>query len=263
MANPASIRIGLTPAILHDRHALMNDLRSYFEEKTQRPVELVLRNNYRQIIDLMIQEELDFAWVSAYPFVYLRQHAHLPLLATPLFQGRPYFRGYLIVPSDDRHTQSLLQLQGRIFAFADPYSHTGHLVPRYELHLAGKDAGSFFARTFFTGGHKKVVQAVASGLADGGYVDSFVWDTLAVVEPELTKNTRIVSRSGEYGFPPLVASRRVSAGEFATMRRILLEMSSDPHGAELLKQLNIDGFVAGDPGWYDEVARMMRAMGDQ
>lgn len=257
------IRIGLTPAILHDRQAPMGELRAYFEARTGRPVELVLRDSYRQIIDLLTQDQLDYAWVSAYPFVYLQQHARLPLLATPLYQGRPFFRAYLIVPADDQRSQSLFDLKGKLFAFADPYSHTGYLVPRYELKQKAYDSHTFFAKTFFTGGHKKVVQAVASGLADGGYVDSFVWDTLATLEPELTGNTRIVAKSVEYGFPPFVASRKIERQEFRSMQRILLEMADDPQGKALLKALNIDGFVVGDPKWYAGVARMMRAMGDQ
>jgi phosphonate transport system substrate-binding protein len=185
------------------------------------------------------------------------------LLATPVFEGRPYFRAYLIVPAEDQTTASLLQLEGKIFAYADPYSHTGYLVPRYELRLADRDATKFFAKTFFTWGHKKVVRAVADGLADGGYVDSFVWKTLALTEPALTAKTRIVAMSAEYGFPPLVAARKVSDKDFQAMRKMLLGMSADAAGAELLRRLNLDGFVAGDPGWYADVDRMMRAMGDQ
>ena len=118
-----------------------------------RKVELVLRDSYRKVIDLISQDQIDFAWVSAYPFVYLQQHAHLRLLATPLFHGRPFFRAYLIVPATDTQTSDLLSLKGKFFAYADPYSHTGYLVPRYQLQQAGEAPGSFFARTFFTGGH--------------------------------------------------------------------------------------------------------------
>jgi phosphonate transport system substrate-binding protein len=262
MAQSTPIRIGITPAIVHDEYFLLMDLRGYLEKKTGRVVELVPRNSYRQIIDLMKHQELEFAWVSAYPFVYLRHHFQARLLAAPVLNGRPYFRAYLIVPTEDRTTTSLLQLEGRLFAFADPYSYTGYLVPRYELRQVGKVAGTFFAKTFFTWGHKKVIRAVASGLADGGYVDSFVWDSLAISEPALTAQTRIVSRSTEYGSPPIVASRSVSDEDFAMLRRVLLEMAADPEGAKLLKRFNMDGFVAGDPQAYSEVARIMRLMGE-
>jgi phosphonate transport system substrate-binding protein len=262
MADAVPIRIGITPAIIHDQYLVLMDLRRYLEKKTGRPVELVPRNSYRETIDLMKHDELDFAWVSAYPFVYLRQHFRARLVAAPVLNGRPYFRACLIVPAEDKSTSGLLQLEGKVFAFADPYSYTGYLVPRYELKRAGKDSTSFFVKTFFTWGHKKVIQAVASGLADGGYVDSFVWDSLAILEPALTAQTRIVARSAEYGSPPIVASRKVSEADATMLRRALLEMAADPEGAALLKRLNMDGFVAGDPKAYAEVARSMHAMGD-
>jgi phosphonate transport system substrate-binding protein len=262
LADPLPLRIGLTPIIAYDRVALTEDLRKYIESKLGRRVEFVRRDSYRQAIDLLAQDQLDCAWVSVYPYVYLQHHYNLRLLATPVYRGRPFFRGYLIVPAEDTATGSLLQLEGKVFAFADLYSFTGYLLPRYELHEAGKDAASFFAKTFFTRGHKRVVQAVASGLADGGYVDSYIWDTLAATEPQLAAKTRVVEMSALHGFPPLVAGRKMSSRDFADVRRILLEMSSDPEGKRLLGRLSLDGFVAGDPAWYAEAARMMRVMGD-
>ena len=261
-ADTGPIRIGITPAIVHDEYLLMMDLRQYLERKTGRFVELLSRNSYRDTIDMVKHDELDFAWVSAYPFVYLQQNFHARLLAMPLLDGRPAFRAYLIVPAGDKTTSSLLDLQGKFFAYADPYSYTGHLVPRYELRHAGKDPATFFAKTFFSSGHKRAVKAVASGLADGAYVDSFVWDSLAILDPGLTAQTRIVTRSAECGSPPIIASQRVSERDFTDLRRVMLAMSADPEGIKLLKRLHIDGFVAGDPKAFDEVARIMRAMGE-
>jgi phosphonate transport system substrate-binding protein len=256
------LRIGLTPIIAYDQVALTEDLRKYFESKSGRRVEFVRRDSYRQVIDLLAQDQLDLAWVSVYPYVYLQHHFHLRLLATPVYKGQPYFQAYLIVPAEDTVTTGLLQLRGKIFAYADLYSFTSYLLPRYELHQAGKEAATFFAKTFFTKGHQRVVQAVASGLADGGYVDGYIWDYLAASKPELTSRTRVVAVSARHGFPPLIAGRRLDDEDFVLIRRILLGMSSDPEGAGLLKRMSLDGFVAGDPKWYAEAARMMKVMGD-
>lgn len=256
------IRIGLTPAILHDQYQAMMDLRRYLQDKTGRVIDLVPRNSYRQTIDLMKRGQLDFAWVSAFPYVYLHRNFNARLLAVPLLNGRPTFRAYLIVPASDGKTTSIAQLKGGIFAYADPYSHTGYVVPRHDLARLGFDPEKFFSRTFFTFGHKNVVRAVASHLADGGSVDSFVWDSMARTYPELTARTRIAARSAEFGGPPLVASAEASQDDFAVLRKALLGMAGDADGARLLKELNIDGFVAGDPAMYDMVERMMKETGN-
>jgi phosphonate transport system substrate-binding protein len=127
----------------------------------------------------------------------------------------------------------------------------------------GEDPALFFRRTFFTWSHRDVLQAVAQGLADGGAIDSFVWESLARIRPELTAQTRIASRSEEYGFPPIVANRLVSAADFDSMKRVLVAMATDPEGIRLLQRLNIDGFVEGDPRLYARVEEMMRALGER
>ncbi len=257
------IRFGITPAIVHDQYGVLDDFRAYLERRLQRKVEFVSRDNYRDTIDLFRQKKLDFAWVSTYPYVYLEQQHYARLLVTPLYRGRPYYCAYFIVPATDEKTTSLLQLEGKVFAYADIYSNTGYLVPRYVLRQAGKDENRFFRKTFFTWSHRKVAMAVAEGLADGGSIDSFVWDTLAVIQPELTKQTRIVSKSEEFGFPPIVANVSVNAKDQAAMRTTLIDMSKDQEGSILLQRLNIDGFIPGDTRLYKNVVKLQRAFGQK
>jgi phosphonate transport system substrate-binding protein len=160
-ATATPLRVGMTPAFLHDQYGLLEDWRRYLEGKLARPIEFVQRDSYRETMDLLRQERLDFAWICDYPYVHLR--GQVRLLAVPLNQHKPLYRSYFIVPVADDKTSSLLQLKGKVFAYADPYSNTGYLVPRYQLKLAGKDPENFFARTFFTWSHRKVIDAVAAG----------------------------------------------------------------------------------------------------
>lgn len=260
--NPQPIRFGLTPAVIHNQYGLLTDWREYLQKKLGRPVEFVSRDSYRETIDLIKRKKIDFAWVSDYPYVYLEDKRLARLLVTPLYQGRPYYCSYLIAPASDFKTKSLPQLKGKIFAYADPYSNSGYLVPRYQLQQAGEDPNRFFRKTFFTWGHRRIVEAVAQGLADAGSLDSFVWDTLSIIQPELTGQTRIVAKSPEYGFPPIVSRHTLSRADSTAMRQALLGMANDQEGARLLKQLNLSGFAPGDARLYDEVRKMMRVMGE-
>jgi phosphonate transport system substrate-binding protein len=255
------VRVGMTPAFLHDQHGLLADWRKYMEVRLKRPVEFVQRDSYRETMDLMRLEKLDFAWICDYPFIHLKQQVRL--LAVPLYQGRPYYRSYLIVPDTDVHTTTYAQLKGAVFAYADPYSNTGYLAPRYQLQQIGEDPGRFFTKTFFTWSHRKAIDAIAMGLAQGAAVDSYVWDSLARVNPGVTARTRVVAKSPEYAFPPFVAHRSVGEAEFSSMQKLLMDMPKDPEGARLLQRLNLDGFITGEPRMYDSVAQMMRAFGEE
>ena len=255
------VRFGMTPAFLHDQHSLLQDWRHYMTRYLGQKVEFTQRDSYRETMDLLRLNQVDFAWVCDYPYLYLRHL--LRLMVVPLYQRKPVYHSYLIVNTRDHKTQQLTDLRNRIFAYADPYSNSGYLVPRYQIHLLGEDPAHFFKKTFFTWSHRKVVEAVAAGLAHGGAVDSFVWDTLTKVEPELTKRTRIIWRSPGYGFPPIVAHvKNVDETDFGLMQQMLLNMPEEREGRKLLKRLNLDGFSIEQPKLYDSVAEMMRVFGE-
>lgn len=255
-----TIRFGLTPAFVHDRHALMAEWRGYLESRLGVSVEFLPRNSYRETMDLLHQSRLDFAWLCDYPFLYLKDLVRL--LAVPLNRGRPYYRAYLLVHADNPKPQGMADLKGAAFAYSDPYSNTGYLVPRYLVKRLGEDPVTYFRKTFFTFSHRKAVEAVASGMAEGASMDSYVWDTLTRIKPELTSRTRIIGASPEYGFPPFAAHRSVSAEDFASMQRVLLDMPKDAVGRRILQQLGLDGFIPGERRLYDGVVAMMRAFGE-
>ena len=255
-----TIRIAMTPAFLHDQHAMLAEWRTYLQQHTKRPEEFIQRDRYRETIDLLQQQKVDFAWVCDYPYLVLKNDVNL--LAVALHQGKPYYQAYLIVPASDTKTRSIVDLKGSIFAFADPYSNTGYLSPRFEVKRSGADPATFFKRTFFTWSHRKVIDAVASGVAQGASVDSYVWESLAKVRPDITAKTRIAWKSEPYGFPPMVAQRNVPAADFALMQGVLMDMQNNPQGLALLKRLNLDGFIKGSPKLYDGVAEMMRQFGE-
>ncbi len=250
------IRIGITPVFLNYQTTFLNDWKSYLSHKLNRPVEFIQRNTYREVTDLLINNEIDFAWICGYPYMRLRER--LQLMAVPLYQGKPLYQSYLIVPRLDLDTRSISDLNGKIFVYSDPDSNSGYLVPKYQLALLDIEDSFFFRKTFFTWAHEKVVEAVASGIAHGGAVDGYVWDTLQQLQPSLTQKTRIVSKSELFGFPPLVARIGLSEGTFQGVQSVLLNMSQDPEGEALLKRLNIDGFIQGDDDLFEGIADMMK-----
>jgi phosphonate transport system substrate-binding protein len=258
MQEDAPVRIGLTPVFLDDQTSFVEDWRNYLERRLGRPVVFLQRSSYRDIMELLLQDKLDFAWVCGYPYV--RNEAELGLTAVPVYQGKPLYRAYLIVPATDTTTRSLSDLRNKLFAYSDVDSNSGYLVVQHELLALGGRPGEYFRRAFFTGAHRKVVEAVAAGVADGGTVDGYVWDVLNEFHPELTSRTRVVTRSESFGFPPLVARRDVNGHTLQQIKGALLSMNQDAEGAALLARLKLDGFTESDPDLFDGIRRMMVAI---
>ena len=136
-----------------------------------------------------------------------------------------------------------------------PTSNSGFLVTRALLAENRLLPGGFFSRTFFTYGHRNVIRAVASGLAQSGSVDGYVWEVMREIEPELVTRTAIVRKSEWLGFPP-VASPKSLAGDprVAALRAALVSMFQDQEGRKVLEMLRLDGFVVTPPELFDTIA---------
>ena len=117
---PRPFSVGITPVFLDDQLSLLREWGRYLERHLHRPVEFVQRGSYREVVDLALTGRLDFAWICGYPYV--QSGERLRLLAVPLYQGKPEYRAYLIVPTGDRTTLSIGDLRGKVFAFSDPDS---------------------------------------------------------------------------------------------------------------------------------------------
>jgi phosphonate transport system substrate-binding protein len=246
------IRFGLTPVFLTNDLELLGRLQSYLQRATGYPVELVTRRTYQEITTLLTTSQLDAAWICGFPYVAHR--SELQLVAVPLWHHKPLYRSYLIVDRDRRGNE-LLDLRGDIHAFSDPDSNSGFLVTRAALAERGLRPETFFAKTFFTYGHRDVIRAVSSGLAGSGSVDGYIYDVVGEIEPDLTAGTRILKASELLGFPPIAAPKiPINPVRLNIFTKALWEMNQDEEGRAVLNMLRLDGFGVEDPASFDAIA---------
>jgi phosphonate transport system substrate-binding protein len=257
-AQGAPFRFGLTPVFLSNDLELLGHLRAYLEAKLGGPVELVSRRTYQEITALLVSGQVNAAWICGYPFVQFREQ--LELVATPSWQGAPLYRSYLITATG--RNVGWEGLRGDIHAFSDPDSNSGFLVTAALLAESRLRPDQFFSHHFFTYGHRNVIRAVASGLAQSGSVDGYVWDVMRQNEPEMVGRTEIVRQSELLGFPPIATARALGSDKtIASLRTALLSMQHDPAGQRVLDMLRLDGFVATDASHFDTIAAKAAAVG--
>lgn len=250
-----ALRFGLTPVFLDEQAGRLRHWRRYLERHLERPVSFVQRGSYREVIELLRDGRLDVAWICGYPYV--RESAMLQLVVSPLYQQQPLYQSYLIVPHQDFSTQNLEDLQGRLFAYSDPDSLSGYLLPRHRLLELDYDPEQFFQRSIFTWTHRNSIRAVADQLVDAAAVDGYVWDMLEQAEPMTAGLTRVVCRSDPYGFPPIVARKSLDPNVTTALTEVLENMPDDPVGEEILQWLGLDGFRATDTHLYDDLRALV------
>jgi phosphonate transport system substrate-binding protein len=251
----APLNFGLTPVFLTNDLELLSKLETYLAEKTGREITLVQRRTYEEITGLLLSGQLTAAWICGYPFVQHRDR--LSLVAVPVWRGKPLYQSYLIAQKG-RGAHSIDELKDDTHAFSDPNSNSGYLVTAALLAERKLRPEQFFRQSFFTYGHRNVVRAVASGLAQSGSVDGYVWEVMTSIEPDLTRSTEVVSRSQLLGFPPIACLKtQESSVETRLMREALVGMASDPAGRDILGLLKLDGFSEENPGLFDAIAKNM------
>ncbi len=238
------------------------DLLDYIGKKMGRSVELIQRDTYAEVNDLLEARQLDAAFVCAGPYVTGYDKFGMELVAAPVVNGQPVYYAYIIVPVDST-AQSLDDLRGKKFAFTDPDSNTGKIVPTYMLGLMNETPESFFGSFIFTHSHDNSISSVADKLVDGASVDSLIYDYLAATQPELTQRTRIIEKSPAYGIPPFVVHPSTDPKLKQQLAEILLAMHEDPEGLQILKNLNIERFVTVEDSLYDSVREMVRWLAKQ
>ncbi|WP_211213726.1 substrate-binding domain-containing protein [Desulfomonile tiedjei] len=233
------------------------ELLEYLGEKLNQEVELVQRKTYGEINELLGKGEIDLAFLCSGPYATERDKYGFELLATPEINGSHFYQAYLIVNEKSRFN-NLEDLRGRVFAFTDPDSNTGKLVPTDWLMQIGERPENFFKQSIYTYSHDNSIVAVAKGMVDGASVDGLIWDFYAQRNPSITNSTRVIRKSDPYGIPPLVASKTLGTAAKASISELLFSMHQDAKGRKILDQLMIDRFIDPQDEWYDSIRNMSR-----
>lgn len=245
------MRIGLTAVILADQAAFLTRWSDYLGYRMGVPMVFVARESYQNILDLLFTDQLDAAWICGYPFV-LHQ-SRLQLLATPLFNDKPFYQSYLI---GQQGKQAILSgwsdLKNQVLAYSDPLSNSGWLVAQAQLRTVGLSPRDL-RRSFFAHGHRNVAEAVASGLAQAGCIDGYVWETMQLQKMAAVGQTEVLWRSDWYAFPPMVAKRNDNNPALGALGEALQTMAGDVQGASLLRALNLTGFAKPDAALFEPI----------
>jgi len=230
-------------------------LLDYIGRHLGRDIEFIQRKTYGEVNELLGKGKIDLAFICSGPYAMGKEEYGFELLATPEVQGSHFYQSYLIVNKESSFHR-FEDLRGRVFAFTDPDSNTGRLVPVYWLMLMKARPETFFRKTVYTYSHDNSILAVARALVDGACIDGLIWEYYALKNPIFTSRTRIIKKSEPYGIPPVVASGSLPSDLKERIRHLLFSMHQDPDGQKILKELMIDKFIMPQEEWYDSIRRM-------
>lgn len=153
-----------------DRMTNLECFRAKVEAELGVPTKLFTPADYDGVIQGLLGGTLDFAWLgaSAYAKTYLTNPEAVDVMLTK--QNTDGTTGYYSIgfAKVDSGIKSMEDAKGKVFAFADPNSTSGYLVPGAELTETYGKLEDYFAEVKMSGGHEQSIVGVANGDFDAG-----------------------------------------------------------------------------------------------
>lgn len=129
------------------------------------PVKVFTPADYDGVIQGLLGGTLDMAWLgaSAYAKIYLTDPKAVQVELTKMNSNGS--TGYYSIgfARKDSGITTLEDAKGKVFAFAEPNSTSGYLVPAAELTEKYGKLEDYFAEVKFSGGHEQTIVGVANG----------------------------------------------------------------------------------------------------
>ncbi len=246
-----------------DGIARQTGLQAYAERRLGVPLRVFRGTDYAGVVEALRASQLEFAYLGPAAYALSRRamgERVQPLLRYRNLDGSEGYYSVVFVKADSPY-QTLADLRGKSFAFADPNSASGFAAPNYFLRRQGIIPAQHFGRTGFSGSHEQSVIAVLNGTFDAG---ATFWNNEASgnIQRMTEKGmippgaTRIIWRSPLIPSSPVVTRAELPEGlkrDFVAMMQAMAQ-----EAPEALRQLNAhtSGFVPARHEDYADVIAM-------
>ncbi|RVW02398.1 phosphate/phosphite/phosphonate ABC transporter substrate-binding protein [Rhodococcus spongiicola] len=170
-----TIRLGLSPD--EDSAAVLakyEPLVEYLSDATGLKVEPYVGADYTAVIEALNSGHLDMAWFGPSEYVLATQRVQggvEPFASAVQTDDSMPYRSSFVVRSDSG-IDGPEDFQGKVIAFTDPASTSGHVFGQYALAEAGYDVNSLFSQVVYSGSHDASLLSLLNGRVDVAAISS-------------------------------------------------------------------------------------------
>jgi len=158
----------ITEENAEDRAKRWQPFMNYLERELDVPVKWREATDYAGVIEALKAKKVQLAWFGPASFArawIVTDGQAVPLAAEIDKDGGFGYFGVIIVKKDSPF-QSVKDLKGKRFGFADPNSTSGYQAPKFFLSEEGYEPDQFFGTTTFSGSHENSVKMLYDGQFD-------------------------------------------------------------------------------------------------
>jgi len=165
---PDEITFGVIPvAGTQEMENTFGKLASYLQKKLGIKVKLVLPSDYTGVIVGMAHKHIDLAYFGPKSYCEAAKRANAEAIATEISaeSGTPGYYS-IIITKKGSGLKTLADLKGKKWAFTDPQSTSGTLVPSVMFAKKGINPQTYFSKVIYSGSHEFSILDVKFGKVD-------------------------------------------------------------------------------------------------
>ncbi|MCT2536005.1 phosphate/phosphite/phosphonate ABC transporter substrate-binding protein [Aquibacillus koreensis] len=177
--------IGVIPAQTEgSMEGAMDKLQTTLTEALDREVSVEVYPDYNGVVEAMNYDNINMAYFGPLTYVVAHEKSGAKAIITQLIDGEPFYYSYVITHTDNpwNSMEDLLDNSSDVdFAFGDPNSTSGSLIPSIELQDRGvytSEDEHAFNSVRYTGSHDATALAVQNQQVDAGAIDSAIYNQL-------------------------------------------------------------------------------------
>ena len=177
-AKPGVLTVGFIPA--EDSRAMVRQSQAILDivaKHTGMKIDTFVGSDYNATIEALRAGHIDVALLGPFSYVLATTVAQVEAFAVTVTARsmQPSYQA-IVIAGKDSNINSLNDLKGKTFAFVDPGSTSGFMVPSAAMVKLGIVPEKDFKQVMYSGGHDATIVAVGSGKVDAGSVADRIYE---------------------------------------------------------------------------------------
>jgi phosphonate transport system substrate-binding protein len=241
-------------------------VKEYLESVTPYKYEVAIPQSFVAVVEAFGTARADVSAMNTFGYILAHDKYKVEARMTVIRHGLPTYKAQIVVRNDSKISK-LEDLNGKRFAFVDPSSTSGYLMP---LKLM-RDRGVKPSETMFAMRHDSVVSMVYQGQVDGGatfYSPPFegaIQDARRLVKsqyPDVESKIKVLELTDSIPNDPVVFRRDMPDEMKSKITAAFMELSKNESAREAFKAMyGVTEFIPASDQSYDDVRGMLAALG--
>jgi len=252
---PSEITYGVIPvAGAQAMQDTFGKVAAYLQKELGIKVKLVTPTDYAGVIVGMAHKHIDVAYLGpkSYCEAAKRANAEALVVEVDAEAGIPGYYGYVLTKKGSR-LKTLADIKGKKWAFTDPNSTSGTLVPTVMFANKGINPQTYFSRVVYSGSHEASILSVKNGRVDAASTNNL--DYNRGLGKQWDKNTfNIIWKSKLIPGSPMAVRKDLPESLKMAIKGAFISYDNKAN----LAKMKILGYAPAKDSLYDGVRDMIK-----